>query len=310
MNSTILDSFPTDTLGSIVSHTAISNGMSGATVFSVETTQGHFVLRRYHGAQKEWRRTTAIQRLVAEHGIAPALLYVDEDNQTTVSQKINGVSFGSAMAAPASQQAALHSLTSILGKLHALPYTNAVARNLGEASQTLWTKQSQRRGFVSWAANLESLLHSCLQIMIQDGRTVLSHGDLNPANILWDGSRVWLVDWDMADLSHPYLDLASIANFLSFSNDTAIALLGLQEQSKISDQQAITFNACRNFARITYGCVFLELVPKLDEIQFDSLERTPTLMECFGRIMKGEIQMSSPSTQALIASALFKQALA
>lgn len=310
MNSQILNSFPTDKLGPIVAHTAISNGMSGATVYSVETIQGHFVLRRFHGAREEWQRSIAIQRLVAEHGIAPALLHVDEDNQTTVSQKIIGVSFAGAMTDPASRQAALHSLTTILSKLHALPYSNPVARNFGVASQETWTKQSQRPGFVTWAASLEAQLHSCIQIMTQDGRLALCHGDLNPANILWDGSRVWLVDWDMADLSHPYLDLASITNFLSLTNDTTVALLGQQEQTQINEQQQITFNACRNFARITYGCVFLELVPTLDEIRFDTLEHTPTLMECFGRIMQGEIQMSSPSTQALIASALFKQALA
>jgi len=283
--------------------------MSGATVYSVETAQGHFVVRRFHGAREDWRRFAGIQRLAGEHEIAPVLLYVDEPNQITVSQKIAGVSFGSAMADPASQRAALHSLTMSLGKLHALPYTNSAARNFGEMSQKIWNEQSRRHGFVPWAVGLETQLHSCLDIIAQDGRLVLCHGDLNPENILWDGNRVWLIDWDMADLSHPYLDLACIANFLSFSNDTAVALLGLQEQSQISEQQKITFNSCRDFARITYGCVFLHLVPALDEIQFDSLEQTPTLMECFRRVMQGEILMSSPSTQALIASALFKQAL-
>lgn len=309
MNPTILDLFPVGQLGPIVSHTAISSGMSGATVYSVETAQGQFVVRRFHGAREDWRRSADIQRLASEHEIAPALLYIDEPNQITVSQKIAGVSFGSAMADPASQRTALHSLTMSLGKLHSLPYTKPVARNLGEMSQKIWSEQSQRPGFVAWAVSLDTQLRSCLGTIAQDRRQVLCHGDLNPENILWDGSRVWLVDWDMADLGHPYLDLACIANFLSFPNDTAVALLGLQEQTQISEQQKITFNACRDFARITYGCVFLELVPALDEIQFESLEQTPTLMECFGRVMKGEIEMSSPSTQALIASALFKQAL-
>lgn len=309
MNSTILDLFPVDQLGSIVAHAAIGTGMSGATVHSVETAQGHFIVRRFHGAREEWQRSTTIQRLVADNGIAPALFYIDEVNQTTVSQKIIGVSFGGAMTDPASQQAALHSLTTTLGKLHAVPYTGAAARNLGEVSQRIWKEQSQRPGFVPWAESLGTQLRVCLDTIAQDGRQVLCHGDLNPENILWDGNRVWLVDWDMADLGHPYLDLASIANFLSFPNDTAFALLGLQEQKQISDQQKKTFNACRDFARITYGCVFLELVPALNDVQFDSLEQTPTLMECFGRVMKGETQMSSPSTQALIAAALFKQVL-
>lgn len=44
---------------------------------------------------------------------------------------------------------------------------------------------------------------------------VSSHNDLlRPENILFDGNRVWLVDWEAAFLNDRYNDLAVVANFV------------------------------------------------------------------------------------------------
>lgn len=44
---------------------------------------------------------------------------------------------------------------------------------------------------------------------------VASHNDLNPRNILYDGSRLWLVDWESAFLADRYVDLSCIANLFA-----------------------------------------------------------------------------------------------
>ena len=49
---------------------------------------------------------------------------------------------------------------------------------------------------------------------------VSSHNDLfKPDNILFDGSRVWLVDWEAAFLNDRYADLAVVANLVA-TNET------------------------------------------------------------------------------------------
>lgn len=37
------------------------------------------------------------------------------------------------------------------------------------------------------------------------------HNDLLPGNVLWDGARAWLVDWDYVATGDPFFDLASFA---------------------------------------------------------------------------------------------------
>ena len=43
---------------------------------------------------------------------------------------------------------------------------------------------------------------------------VCCHNDLKPENLLFDGQRPWIVDWESAFLNDRYLDLAVVSNFL------------------------------------------------------------------------------------------------
>ncbi len=44
---------------------------------------------------------------------------------------------------------------------------------------------------------------------------VSSHNDLNPGNVLFQGDKAWLVDWESAFAADRYVDLAAIANFFA-----------------------------------------------------------------------------------------------
>lgn len=45
-----------------------------------------------------------------------------------------------------------------------------------------------------------------------DGDVVSSHNDLNPNNILFDGKKIWIIDWEAAFQNDRYVDLANVAN--------------------------------------------------------------------------------------------------
>lgn len=54
---------------------------------------------------------------------------------------------------------------------------------------------------------------------------VLGHHDLLPANILDDGERLWLVDWEYGGFGTALFDLANLAGNAEFSSDDVDALL-------------------------------------------------------------------------------------
>ncbi|MEQ9247974.1 MAG: phosphotransferase family protein [Nitratireductor sp.] len=55
---------------------------------------------------------------------------------------------------------------------------------------------------------------------------VFGHNDLLPANLLDDGERLWLIDFEYAGFSTPMFDLAGLSSNASFSDEESAALLG------------------------------------------------------------------------------------
>lgn len=92
---------------------------------------------------------------------------------------------------------------------------------------------------------------------------VVSHNDVNPGNVLWDGARAWLVDWEVAGLGHPFYDLAVLTMFLQLEDAAAHELLAMQERRSIDDTERATFAAQRRLAALLVGLIFLGLVPDL-----------------------------------------------
>ena len=62
-------------------------------------------------------------------------------------------------------------------------------------------------------ANLADLLDDAptLAGRVDPFRPVLCHNDLLPANLIDEGERLWLVDWEYAGMGHPLFDLASVS---------------------------------------------------------------------------------------------------
>jgi thiamine kinase-like enzyme len=56
-------------------------------------------------------------------------------------------------------------------------------------------------------------------------RPALCHNDLLPANLIDDGRRLWVVDWEYAGMGHTTFDLANVAANAAFSDDQDRTLL-------------------------------------------------------------------------------------
>jgi len=151
-------------------------------------------------------RHFACMKSAAEAGLAPHVWY------TSIEDKISITDFVQAVPFPVSD--ALVRIPTALRALHALPPFPGVPNHINTSCMFLMNKGAAVDGFIQrfQAANIfpegesEELFDRYAQVAAvyphHDADMVSSHNDLfKPDNILFDGHRVWLVDWEAAFLN-------------------------------------------------------------------------------------------------------------
>jgi thiamine kinase-like enzyme len=74
---------------------------------------------------------------------------------------------------------------------------------------------------------------------------VFGHNDLLPSNLIDDGERLWLIDWDYAGFSTPLFDLANLATNGGFEPEQEDALLRLYFGAAPDPRLKAAFSAMR-----------------------------------------------------------------
>jgi len=300
---------PADRFGNVLSTKSFPHGLSFASVYDVATDAGDFVVRVLDDTDDEqWRRKLALLRVVADAGIAPKLVWVDEGERATVSEKIAG-QLAAALSEPAARPRAIASVVDAVARLHRLPPTAFAPADPVETTRTLWQQQSAKPGFPAWALPAVAQIDHAAALLDADPRRVPSHNDMNPTNVSWDATRAWLVDWDEAGLTHPYYDLAVLSMFLRLDDTTALDLLTRQESGSISPDQADTFRALRRLGAVLCGAMFFRLAGDLASTVPRHLDETPTLLQFYARLRTGELALRSPVGQGMFGAAMLKDAL-
>src|SRR5438876_2484253 len=87
---------------------------------------------------------------------------------------------------------------------------------------------------------------------------VSSHNDPNPRNMLYDGVRVWLVDWELAFRNDPLFDIAILGAELAPAADLQDILLAAALGRPPDPPLRARLRVMRVLTRLYYGCVVLE----------------------------------------------------
>ena len=184
-------------------------------VYRVDSAAGRFVLRLDGAA---WRRPgvdrareLVLHSAAAAGGLAPELLHAaPEAHGLLVMQYLDGCLW---TAADYADRAALRRLGERLYALHSLPVP-AVARFDPWQVALAYVRQIDARPDRAVPAEahtiaLQRLRAACAQLPLDAGADSVVHGDLWQGNLL-QGTRLWLLDWEYAQVSDPLMDLACV----------------------------------------------------------------------------------------------------
>lgn len=189
----------------------ISGGITNRN-FLVRDDSGAYVARlcddlRHLGIDR--RNERLCQHQAAQLGIAPAVEHHEEG--VLVSRFVTGKTLASE---DANDPNVITRLAATLRELH-----GARDRLVGELLyfspfQTVRTyTATARKSGAELPASIDELLADAalLEKSLGPFTPALCHNDLLPANLIDDGEKLWLVDWEYAGIGHPLFDLAGVA---------------------------------------------------------------------------------------------------
>jgi predicted Ser/Thr protein kinase len=189
-------------------------GATSAALFRFEA-RGRRYLVRVEGEPSPLRNPLQYisQRIASEAGIAPLLHHVDEEHRVIVTDFIDEKPLRDY---PGGRGALLRALSALTQRLQATPvfpdfvtYPDIVARLFAHV---------RRAGLFADGlldAHTERLARIAAEYPWDPAALVSAHNDPNPRNILFDGERLWLIDWESAYRNDPLIDVAILLDNLA-----------------------------------------------------------------------------------------------
>jgi aminoglycoside phosphotransferase (APT) family kinase protein len=289
----------------------IAAGLSGAGVYRVDANGRSYVLKLAgpRDAVDAWRVRTAILRAAADAGVAPAVVHVDEERHAVVSELVVDRSFIARLSQPSTREAAIRELGTTLRRVHALPLPDgAVAGREPRAFlDEIWTGL---RGFPVPAWTGDVVRRVLDEVPPPAERApVLSHNDPNPSNLIYDGARLLLLDWDTAGANDPFVDLAAVAVFLRMDDATCAQLIAAHDEAPASSSLPAPFGYFRRAIAALCGAMFLHLARGSGHAGArgtETLDLAPTLSDIHGSMAAGTLSARSTDGQWAFGQALLK----
>jgi aminoglycoside phosphotransferase (APT) family kinase protein len=234
----------------------ISGGASGALILRFEVAGRGHVLRleperiaRVH-RQRHYDCMTA----GAQVGAAPPVHYVDVRSGVAIMDFVAGRPLGTYPGGPLALARALGELTARVRTAPLFP-----AMDYPQLCATLLRRLARSGLFAPGllGPHAEGLARIREALPWDAGALVSSHNDPNPRNLLFDGERLWLIDWELGAANDPLADLAILTCELAEGPELEAALLTAAFGRPPDRAMRARLEVIRLLTRLFYGVIIL-----------------------------------------------------
>ena len=125
---------------------------------------------------------------------------------------------------------------------------------------------------------------------------VSSHNDPNPRNIIFDGERLWLIDWETAFRNDPLTDVAILAENFAGTPELEDALLQGWLERPADRELRARLVLMRQLTRIYYAAILLSAFAATPRAVPDGDLAAPTPDGFRAAIAEGRLKPASPET--------------
>ncbi|HKV46646.1 MAG TPA: phosphotransferase, partial [Candidatus Acidoferrales bacterium] len=202
-------------------------------------------------------------KIAADAGLSPRVLY------TNIEERVSIIDFVEARPLPVTQAAIAVAVT--LKAMHALPPFPKLTNDFDTAPTFLLRSSPLRDGFFqkfqaakilpeAETTELFRLYERVRSIYpLPDSDLVSSHNDLKPPNMVFDGERLWLIDWEAAFLNDRYNDIAVMADFVFASDTDEDAYLRAYFGEQAGGYRTARFYLMRQIVHMFYAMVYTQI---------------------------------------------------
>jgi len=238
---------------------AVTGGWSNALTYRVDATDGPHLVRVEvsHGTPRNPHQYECM-RIAADAGIAPPVRLLDAEAGVVV---MSFVTHRPLSDHPGGAPGAARDGARLLARLHETTLFPAYGdhfENLAKMLDFLERSGRVAPGLLDHhRAGFEQLRAA---YPWQPDTFVSCHNDPNQQNLLFDGERLWLVDWETATRSDPFVDVATLAAHLAPTTELRHLLLSswLGRPPDRLDQARLALMA--RVIQLYVGCVLLVIV--------------------------------------------------
>lgn len=273
----------------------VTGGVSGALVLLIATAVHRFVLRM-EGPPGPLRNPHqyAAMRIAADAGIAPHIHYLDERDRVVMMDFVEDRPLETF---PGGNPGLAKAAGTMLRRLQSLPrlpsfmdYPDLVDRVWAHVCRT----ELFAPGMLDEASQRLAELRRAFELRREE--FVACHNDFLPRNLLFDGERLWLIDWESSYCNDPLVDVATaLDNFApapELEETLLQAWLGREPGSELLDRLVVM----RALSRLFYAGVLFSASALAPRDKPDSDLSAPDAAEFERAIRVGRLKAETPET--------------
>jgi aminoglycoside phosphotransferase (APT) family kinase protein len=277
----------------------VTGGATTALVFRVDSGNRRYLLR-VEGEPSPLRNPHqyASMRIAAEAGLAPKIRYVDEAARVAV---IDFIAQRPLRTYPGGARALAKALGELLSRLQATPvfphfvnYPDIVARLFAHVRRTGLFAAGLLDPHVERLERLREAYNAGLTSLVS------SHNDSIPSNILFDGERFWLIDWESAYRNDPLVDVAVVLDSVVRSPELEGVLLQAWLGRMPDEALRARLDLVRALTRLYYAGVVLSASAAASWVLGDTDLSAPTVVEFQQAIRAGRLTRGTPQTKHIL----------
>jgi aminoglycoside phosphotransferase (APT) family kinase protein len=234
----------------------VGGGASGALPFKVEIRNRQYLVR-VEGSPSPLRNPYQYEsmRIAADAGISPKVHFIDEARRVAIMDFVEERPLESFPGGPHALAREVGTLLRRLQEANPFPYFVEYPEIVGR----LWRWVCQTGLFAPGVLDpiTERLEMICDSYVWDSAQAVACHNDPVPRNILFDGERLWLIDWESAYRNDPLVDVAIVLDNFARSPalESVLVRAWLGRDLDVSGSDRLT--KVRALTRLYYAGVFL-----------------------------------------------------